>query len=77
MIRVSVPASSANLGSGFDVLGMALSLPFEVATARMDGFRPAERTHPAAVAFARLRPMTPVPTIAIVYGDSSAMRSSC
>lgn len=54
MIRVRVPASSANLGPGFDVLGMALSLPFELATAEVEGFRAAEATHPAAVAFARL-----------------------
>jgi homoserine kinase len=56
VIRVTVPASTANLGPGFDALGMALSLPFELAVTkrRLDGFRPAEPTHPAAVAFARL-----------------------
>ncbi|MFM7892793.1 MAG: homoserine kinase, partial [Actinomycetota bacterium] len=29
MIRVSVPASTANLGAGFDTLGLALALRFE------------------------------------------------
>src|SRR5690606_42111101 len=40
MLRVRVPASSANLGPGFDALGMALGLYLEV-TARpsaTDGF---------------------------------------
>ncbi|MEO1062982.1 MAG: homoserine kinase [Actinomycetota bacterium] len=41
------PASSANLGPGFDALGLAVDLPFRV------GFEgdPAEETHPAVVAF--------------------------
>lgn len=47
-----VPASSANIGAGFDVLGMALTLHAEVGTgAPPDGGRTAEPTHPAAVAF--------------------------
>ena len=59
---VSVPASSANLGPGFDALGMALALPFELAT---DGDGDDETTtgprwlsiderHPATIAFRRL-----------------------
>ncbi len=51
---VRVPASSANLGPGFDVLGLALSLWFDAGV----GEAPADATvpddgHPAAVAFAR------------------------
>lgn len=54
--RVVVPASSANLGSGFDVLGMALSLTAEIGL--VDGEIPegaeiARGKHPAATAFAK------------------------
>lgn len=50
-----VPASSANLGAGFDVLGMALALHAEVGLGDPPAnARPAGRTHPAAIAFARL-----------------------
>ena len=52
---VRVPASSANLGAGFDVLGMALSLYAEVGIgAPPEGAHPAPETHPATVAFRRL-----------------------
>lgn len=52
---VRVPASSANLGAGFDVLGMALSLHAEVGTGQpREGSRLAEPTHPAMVAFRML-----------------------
>jgi homoserine kinase len=54
---VRVPASSANLGPGFDALGMALSLHADVAVIDGDDLPEAghivEPTHPAAVAFAR------------------------
>lgn len=54
---ISAPASTANLGAGFDVLGMALDLPFEVWLADDDGevapegFLLAEPTHPVALAY--------------------------
>ncbi|HKA03933.1 MAG TPA: hypothetical protein VKD67_06370 [Acidimicrobiales bacterium] len=49
---VRVPASSANLGPGFDALGMALSLHLEVGLDATGDARPrAEATHPAVVAF--------------------------
>lgn len=53
--RLVVPASSANLGSGFDVLGMALDLTAEIGL--VDGEIPeraeiARGKHPAATAFA-------------------------
>ena len=51
---VRVPASSANLGAGFDVLGMALTLHAEVGIGRPpERARTADDHHPAAVAFAR------------------------
>lgn len=53
-MRISVPASSANLGAGFDALGLALTIPAELGL--VDGAVP-ERAevalggHPAATAF--------------------------
>lgn len=46
-MEIVAPASSANLGPGFDALGLAVDLPFRV---RFDGDA-AEETHPAVVAF--------------------------
>src|SRR5262245_13182024 len=46
--RVRVPASSANLGSAFDALAVALDTHLEVAD---EGDRPAPETHPAVRAF--------------------------
>lgn len=52
---VRVPASSANLGSGFDVLGMALGVYAEIGIGPApEGARPADGNHPATVAFRRL-----------------------
>ena len=52
---VRVPATSANLGPGFDVLGLALSLYAEVGIvdedSPPDGAHVAEDSHPAQVAF--------------------------
>lgn len=50
---VSAPASSANLGPGFDCLGMALEMPFDLAVGDRpaDGWLAVERSHPAAAAF--------------------------
>lgn len=51
-MRVSVPGSSANLGAGFDALGLAVDLPFVLAVDESDAsLLPCEPTHPAAVAF--------------------------
>lgn len=52
-MHVTAPASSANLGPGFDCLGLALDLPFELADSEPDdpGFLLAEPTHPASAAF--------------------------
>jgi len=51
-----VPASSANLGPGFDTLGMALSLYAEIGPGAPteEGARPVDEHHPAMVAFRRL-----------------------
>lgn len=59
---VQVPASSANLGPGFDTLGLALSLRAELGIVDPDrpgggapeGARRCDGHHPAQVAFARL-----------------------
>lgn len=51
---IRVPASSANLGAGFDVLGMALTLHAVVGVgAPPSGARTADPHHPASVAFVR------------------------
>lgn len=51
---VRVPGSSANLGAGFDVLGMALGVHAEVGCgAPPDGASIADEHHPATVAFRR------------------------
>lgn len=56
-MTVRVPATSANLGPGFDVMGLALSLYTEVGIMGVDplleGAREADDTHPAQVAFIR------------------------
>jgi homoserine kinase len=56
-MSVRVPATSANLGPGFDVLGLALSLYAEVGVVDADpmpsGASVADETHPAHIAFAR------------------------
>ena len=55
MAVVRVPATSANLGPGFDALGMAFTLYSDVGVVGTDempeGGAPAEPTHPAQVAF--------------------------
>lgn len=57
MAVIRVPATSANLGPGFDALGMAFSLHADVgvdgADTMPDGAKVAEPTHPAQVAFER------------------------
>ena len=56
-MAVRVPATSANLGPGFDALGMAFSLYADVGLDGVetmpDGAAVAEPTHPAQVAFER------------------------
>jgi homoserine kinase len=52
---VRVPASSANLGAGFDVLGMALSVHAEIGCGAVPPrANAADGHHPAAIAFRRL-----------------------
>lgn len=51
---IRVPASSANLGPGFDVLGMALTLHAEIGCGGVpQGAHAADDHHPATVAFRR------------------------
>lgn len=52
---IRVPGSSANLGAGFDVLGMALGVHAEVGCGPApEGTHPVDEHHPATVAFRRL-----------------------
>lgn len=51
-MRVAAPGSSANVGSGFDAIGIAVDLPFVVADEPADDLLAAEERHPVAVAFA-------------------------
>lgn len=49
---VRVPASSANLGPGFDTLGMGLSLYFELGFGEApEGARQCDPSHPESIAF--------------------------
>jgi homoserine kinase len=52
-LAVRVPATSANLGPGFDVLGMALSLYATVALCPIGEPEPVSDGHPAMQAFVR------------------------
>ncbi len=53
-VTVRVPASSANLGPGFDALGVALTLHATVGTGPApDGARTVDQYHPASIAFDR------------------------
>jgi homoserine kinase len=52
-LAVQVPATSANLGPGFDVLGMALSLYATVAQCPIGETEPVSDGHPAMQAFVR------------------------
>lgn len=56
-IAVRVPASSANLGPGFDALGMALGLYLDLGVvdgSLPDGATPIDPRHPAITAFTKL-----------------------
>ncbi len=58
---VRVPASSANLGAGFDVLAMALDLYLDIGFGDApDGARPIDRHHPAAKAFSAVAGVDPL-----------------
>lgn len=69
-MRVTVPASTANLGPGFDALGLALDLPFVLAVDDHDddGLLECGPGHPARLAYERgggrgahLRWQSPIP----------------
>lgn len=77
---VRVPASSANLGSGFDVLGVALGMYAEVGVGvPPNGASAADEQHPATIAFRRgggtgpLWTRSPIP-MARGLGYSGAIR---
>lgn len=82
MIALRVPASTANLGPGFDALGLALELTAHVGIAEgavPDGARLVDERHPADIAFRRgggegaLWVRSPIP-MARGLGYSGAMR---
>lgn len=85
MTIVRVPASTANLGPGFDALGMALSITADIGvldadTTAEDRSKAVDDDHPAAIAFARaggrgrLWVRSPIP-MARGLGYSGAMRA--
>ncbi len=54
-LSVSAPGSSANLGAGFDVLGLAVDLRAEVGLGDApQGAQTIDKHHPAAIAYERL-----------------------
>ena len=60
-MRIRVPASSANLGPGFDALGLALSMPFDVSVGVADDdLLPADEHHPLTVAYRRAGGSSPL-----------------
>ncbi|MEO6653249.1 MAG: homoserine kinase [Ilumatobacteraceae bacterium] len=77
---IRVPASSANLGPGFDVLGMALTLHAEIGCGDApEGAHVADEHHPATVAFRRAGGTGPVWVMSPIpmgrgLGFSGAMR---
>lgn len=56
-IHVRAPATTANLGSGFDCAGVALDLWNELEVTRDDGVPPADTHHLGIGAFARIAPV--------------------
>jgi homoserine kinase len=56
-IRVRAPATTANLGSGFDCVGVALDLCNELEVVRDDEAQPADTHHLGIAAFARVAPV--------------------
>ena len=56
-IRVRAPATTANLGSGFDCAGVALDLWNEIEVVRDEGVEPANTHHIGIAAFARVAPV--------------------
>jgi homoserine kinase len=56
-VHVRAPATSANLGSGFDCAGVALDLWNELEAVMSDGTPPADTHHLGIAAFARVAPV--------------------
>lgn len=60
-LTVRAPASSANLGAGFDIFGMAVGLHADIGTGEApDGARQIDEHHPAREAFALLGGTGPI-----------------
>jgi homoserine kinase len=61
---VRVPASSANLGAGFDVLALALDLYLDIGFGEApDGARRIDRYHPVSTAFSAVSGADPSPAL--------------
>ncbi len=63
---ISAPASSANLGPGFDALGLALDVDFSICfneQPRGGAWEPATKEHPAIVAYSEASGITPLSNI--------------
>jgi homoserine kinase len=56
-IHVRAPATTANIGSGFDCAGIALDLWNELEVVREEGVAPADTHHLGIAAFARIAPV--------------------
>lgn len=56
-IHVRAPATTANVGSGFDCVGIALDLWNELEVVREDAVAPADKHHLGIAAFARIAPV--------------------
>jgi homoserine kinase len=59
---ISVPASSANMGPGFDAIGLALDLPFHCRLGPDKEHKSESEAHPATIAFRRLGGIGPIST---------------
>jgi homoserine kinase len=57
-IHVRAPATTANVGSGFDCVGIALDLFSELEVVREDGVSAADTHHLGIAAFARIAPVS-------------------
>ena len=65
---ISAPASSANLGPGFDALALALDVDFSICfneQPRGGAWEPATKEHPAIVAYSEASGITPLSNISI------------
>ena len=68
-VTVRVPASTSNLGPGFDCLGVALHIYNDVTISRGRGERPIEMARQAGAAFFKRSSIKPFPFTCAIAGD--------